>query len=43
MAKSKSKKIDTEQVLTAEVNQTFVPIHKKYKPIPKFNGKCKNC
>lgn len=24
-------------------NQVFVPIRKKYKPIPKFNGKRPNC
>lgn len=43
MAKSKSKTIDTESVTTKEVRQTFTPIKSKYKPIPKFNGKCPNC
>lgn len=43
MAKSKSRTIDTEQVNANEANPAFVPVHKKYKPIPKFNGKCPNC
>lgn len=40
MAKSKSVK---ESVIETKVNKPFVPIKKKYKPIPKFNGKCPNC
>lgn len=40
MAKTKSVK-ETENNVSA--NQVFVPIKKKYKPIPKFNGKCPNC
>lgn len=43
MAKSKSRMVEAEQVQANEVKPTFVPIHKKYKPIPKFNGKCPNC
>lgn len=43
MAKSKSITNETEQVQAEEVKSIFIPIRKKYKPIPKFNGKCKDC
>lgn len=40
MAKSKSKKVKDVEATTQLV---FKPISKKYKPLPKFNGKCKDC
>lgn len=43
MAKSKLNTTEEAEVTTANVTQVFTPIKKKYKPLPKFNGKCKNC
>lgn len=43
MAKSKSKSVNETQISTDKTQTVFVPINKKYKPIPKFNGKCPNC
>lgn len=40
MGKVKSVK---ETETSASASKVFVPIKKKYKPIPKFNGKCPNC
>lgn len=43
MAKSKSKSVNEEEVKVVQDRQTFIPLKNKYKPIPKFNGKCPNC
>lgn len=43
MAKSKLKIEEDIKAETANVKQAFTPIKSKYKPIPKFNGKCPNC
>ena len=43
MAKSKFKTETEPNLSTQNVKQVFVPINKKYKPVPKFNGKCPNC
>lgn len=43
MAKSKLKAIEEADVTTTNVRKVFTPIKKKYKPLPKFNGKCPNC
>lgn len=43
MAKNKLKSTEDMEAQTVKNNLSFVPVHKKYKPLPKFNGKCKNC
>lgn len=43
MAKSKLKSVEGTEEKTVVNTTPFVPIRKKYKPVPKFNGKCKNC
>lgn len=43
MAKSKLKTEEDINAETTSVKQVFTPIKSKYKPIPKFNGKCPNC
>lgn len=43
MAKSKSRSLNEEENTTEKEQVVFTPIRKKYKPIPMFNGKCKNC
>lgn len=44
MAKSKSKSVkEVEQAAEVKNTPVFTPVNKKYKPIPKFNGKCKDC
>lgn len=43
MAKSKLKIAEDIKAETTNVKQVFTPIKSKYKPIPKFNGKCPNC
>lgn len=43
MAKSKSKSVEETETVQENVTTKFVPIIRKYKPVPKFNGKCPNC
>lgn len=43
MAKTKLKTAEGAEVSNVNVGKTFTPIKKKYKPLPKFKGKCPNC
>lgn len=44
MAKSKVKSTAEPETAERQTQPAVMPLRKnKYRPIPKFNGKCKNC